>query len=227
LRDGDLLNLRYLTEVANFPVLQRSVDESPRAGRLVAIALICFAIGFALGRFAIPTGHSRRISARPSIRVESITATSRDRVEQPPLVRYLKAPSAKTSEPSASKPAPTNLKFEPGRVAYLRCDGMIQATGSHPCPRDVALESAVWQQLEQLPTCQVANPGIGYAELRLDFKRAKPASLRILLPTIERPVLKRKPLYECVGESLTSLKTALDPIHMIVSFQFRFRSGDK
>jgi hypothetical protein len=116
--------------------------------------------------------------------------------------------------------APERPGFQNGRVAYIRCDGLTPKSGNHSCPRDAALERAAWRILQGITTCPTANAGVGYADVRLDFKRGQNTSVRVLIPTNLKPGLIRNAVYECVGKPLTSLKTSLNPLYMIVSFQF-------
>lgn len=113
-------------------------------------------------------------------------------------------------------------KFRFGRVAYLRCDGLQRGKNDDLCPRDTALESAVWKLFQSLTTCSVANVGFGFIDARLDFRRGQDTLLRILVPPVpgRRSLIRKNAVYECVGKPLTSLTTSLDPLFMIVSFQF-------
>jgi hypothetical protein len=198
--------------------------------QLVFIGVICFALGVTIGRCGTRTRTNTpdKLTSKVSIKPHSSAITTDSVTKR--AARVASSPTRVVSAgPLIGQPvktrAPAGRKLEVGRVAYLRCDGLEQTHGDYPCPRDSALERSAWLTLQQIATCQLADSGIGYADVRLNFKRGKIATVRILLPFKQRPVLKKQAVYECVGKQLTSLTTALDPLYMIVSFQFWIRAG--
>lgn len=110
-----------------------------------------------------------------------------------------------------------------GRVAYLRCDGLSGERGRFPCPRDSALERAVWDVLNGLPTC-VPSLGRGGADIRLDIARDQKTEARVLaVAGAPEPSLDPQAIQACIGPRLKRLQTSLDPIYMMISFRFSLR----
>jgi hypothetical protein len=131
-------------------------------------------------------------------------------------------PIAETPSPSAPH-ADSNLTMIQGRVAYLRCDGLRNERGRFPCPRDAALEQAVWDVLATLPRC-TPSLGRGGVDVRLDLVRGERTQARVLAITgSPEPSLDSDQVYACVGSRLARLSTALDPIYMMVSFRAALR----
>jgi hypothetical protein len=197
-----------------------------RPVQLAFIAVICLALGVAIGRCGTreranaPDKYASHVSTKPRS-----SAPKTDPFTKRATPADGNSTRAISAEQLVKTSAPAGRKLEVSRVAYLRCDGLEQKRGDFPCPRDTALERAGWRILQEIATCQLADPGTGYADVRLDFRRGKRPTVRILLPRKQRPVLKRQALYDCVGKPLTSLTTALDPLYMVVSFQFWIRAG--
>lgn len=200
-----------------------------RPVQLVFIGVICLALGVAIGRCGTRTNahtadkFTSEASTKPRISAITTSALTKQVPGDASSPARVISVAPLIGQPVKAS-APAGRKLEVGRVAYLRCDGLEQKRGDYPCPRDPVLERAAWLTLQQIATCQLADPGIGYADVRLDFRRGKSPTVRILRPTKQRPVLKKQAVYECVGKPLTSLTTALDPLYMIVSFQFWIRA---
>lgn len=107
----------------------------------------------------------------------------------------------------------------PGRVAYLRCDGLSTQRGPFPCPRDRAFERAVWRELRALERCALLTPGS--VELRVEIASAHAPSLDLRAQDRERTRAARA----CLGPALGSVRTVLTPERMVVSFAFELRSA--
>jgi hypothetical protein len=220
--------MRYLFGVKRYSVIRLPDTRADRLKPMLLafIGVTCFGLGLAVSRYY--TGNARAsYRSRPQITGKSVPGAAAE-APLPSHAKVLPAGNVSGRQPTVeavtNRVAPTN-KLEVGRVAYLRCDGLSQPGGAFPCPRDPALERATWQILQQIASCAIADPGKGYADIRLAFRRGKSTSLRVFLPASQRPVLKRKAVYECVGKQLTSLTTGLDPLLMVVSFQFWIRPG--
>jgi len=234
--------MSYLPGVTSGKVIQ-----IPAAGadRLRPIKMVCIGVlGLGLGMAisaSVHTPHRAPISrGAPSLgRIAPNEALGKNDRRQEAGIRRSKAgtqnfdggvkgkiqgPPSLSNEALAERlrvKVPTGPGFQYGRVAYIRCDGLTQRRGAYgPCPRDTALELAVWRILQGITTCPTANAGVGYADVRLDFKRGQRTSVRVLIPANQTPGLIRNAVYECVGKPLTSLKTSLNPLYMIVSFRF-------
>jgi hypothetical protein len=106
-----------------------------------------------------------------------------------------------------------------GAIAYLRCDGLPHHRQGSPCPRDRALESAVWTSLQSLSQCRNADPGSGQAELRLTLRRGA-TPLFDMKPWGSHPSLNFRAVSKCAGPTLTKLRTLLKTQRSIVTFRF-------
>jgi hypothetical protein len=106
-----------------------------------------------------------------------------------------------------------------GAIAYLRCDGLPHHRQGAPCPRDRALESAVWSSLQGLAQCRNADPGSGQAELRLTLRRGA-TPLFDMKPWGNRPSLNFRAVSKCAGPTLTKLRTQQKTQRSIVTFRF-------
>lgn len=210
----------------------------PRIGVSIAVAVVCFGIGVAAvvvgaGRTAThrpaasPYSNKRPAAApAPAVAADrtlpaSSHAAVTDQVKDPPQRVAPVTEVAPESRPNA--PRDGAMTVIPGRVAYLRCDGLTGERGRFPCPRDVDLERAVWEALAALPTCK-PSLGRGTADVRLDLSRSQGTEARVLaIPGSPEPSLDTDRVYECVGRHLTALTTSLDPIYMVISFRFAMR----
>jgi hypothetical protein len=106
-----------------------------------------------------------------------------------------------------------------GAIAYLRCDGLPRHRQGTACPRDRALESAVWSSLQGLAQCRNADPGSGQAELRLTLRRGA-TPLFDMKPWGNRPSLNFRAVSKCAGPTLTKLRTQQKTQRSIVTFRF-------
>lgn len=111
-------------------------------------------------------------------------------------------------------------RLEPGRVAYLRCDGVPQRSGPYPCPRDEALETAVWSVLATLPRCADAPTGLGESDVRLELVAGAPPDLMLRAPRPEVPRLDGPALLRCVAGPLSHVATTTRATRLVLSFRF-------
>lgn len=222
-------------------------SERPRAGIAFAVAALCFCAGIG-GVVALAPSERQRpaeyVTSAPTA-TPRVIAPQRPIVPvqmpapEPPASRAASPSSPASSamptptEPTASvapalaapveaqAPSVANAELTviQGRVAYLRCDGLSAEGGRSPCPRDAALERAVWSALEVLPGC-APHLARGGADVRLDISRGQRTEVRVIpIAGSPEPTLDPQRVYACVGRSLTKLTTTLDPIYMMVSFR--------
>lgn len=113
------------------------------------------------------------------------------------------------------------LEFAPGRLAYLVCEGVALRAGPYPCPRDPALEEAVWSSLRGLAEC-LPQPRSG--DIRLRFEADSGPALEIrAIPRAPETTIRESELRRCTGNSLTELRQGLNAERLVVSFRFRAR----
>ena len=125
--------------------------------------------------------------------------------------------SADPAEPRA-KSKRAKPTFEPGVLAYVRCEGSELRNARFPCPRDRRLEEHVWSVLAQLPNCTDADPGIGSAELRVTLNKSR-ASFEWKAP-LNDPSLDLRAVAKCAGAKLAAARTPARLPHAVVSFKF-------
>jgi hypothetical protein len=113
------------------------------------------------------------------------------------------------------------LTFVPGRVAYVRCDGVAKHEGRFPCPRDRALERGAWEALRSLEHCPRLGPG--GADVRLEFGPQGPPAVHVLSPRTGNS-LDRDLVAKCVGMALGQTRTALRADRMLVAFEVTLRA---
>lgn len=107
----------------------------------------------------------------------------------------------------------------PGRVAYLRCDGVAQLEGAHPCGREPALETAVWAVLATLPRCDDPPPGLGATDLRLDLSPETPTDVHAR-DVAGAPSLDSHKLLACLAGPLSHVRSTSHATRLVVSFRF-------
>lgn len=112
------------------------------------------------------------------------------------------------------------LELVPGRVAYVRCDGVTKQAGRFPCPRDRALERSVWEALRSLERCPTL--GSGGADVRLEFGPEGPPAVHVLSPR-SGDGLDRGLVAKCAGVALGQTRTALRADRMLVAFEVTLR----
>jgi hypothetical protein len=110
-------------------------------------------------------------------------------------------------------------RFERGRVAYLRCDGIEIPNAEIPCPRDEELERAAWAILEALPDCNVGPRTAGTADVRFVLVPGEPVDVRLREPQ-DDTWLDGPPILACLANETAGLTTALRSTHLVVSFRF-------
>lgn len=149
--------------------------------------------------------------AAPAPQLEAAKATQ-------PAASAAAAPAASAAAaPSSRIDEKARAGFTRGRVAYLRCDGLPQRKGPIPCPRDRALEQRVWSVLEALERCPKLASERGAGEVRLDIANGK-TDLHVSDAELDSTAVG-----SCAGTGLRSIRTALRPTRMIVSFRFELR----
>jgi hypothetical protein len=120
---------------------------------------------------------------------------------------------------------PTNKRLadrrvQRGAINYVRCDGLERHRQGTPCPRDRALEAAVWSSLQALPQCRNADPGWGEAELRLTWRRGTAPQLDLKPSAGDRGTLNWRAVSKCAGPTLTKLRTHPKMQRSVVTFRF-------
>jgi hypothetical protein len=135
-----------------------------------------------------------------------------------PARMAIERPQATAPEPMAeAAPSEPLLRFVRGRLAYLRCEGVRQRTGAHPCPRDRDLEAQAWSALEAIERCDLLRDQRGKSEVWLEFQDGS-TDLRVIEAQLDREAVRR-----CAGARLSAVRTALRHTRMIVSFRFELR----
>jgi hypothetical protein len=123
----------------------------------------------------------------------------------------------RSSVPTAKRLA--DRRIARGAISYVRCDGLERHRQGTPCPRDRALEAAVWSSLQALPQCRNADPGWGEAELRLTMRRGSAPQID-LKPWGDRGSLNWRAVSKCAGPTLTKLCTHPKMQRSVVTFRF-------
>jgi hypothetical protein len=126
------------------------------------------------------------------------------------------AAPAVAAEPAPAGDAPGALTR--GRIAYIRCDGMPQLAGPNPCPRDQAIERAVWTAIERLPACAALLGKRGASDVRVVFDAGTLAGLGFR--DLDTPELDRDAVRGCLEPSLTGLRTTRPGARITASFRF-------
>jgi len=111
-------------------------------------------------------------------------------------------------------------RVEPGRIAYLRCEGVPQRPGPYPCPRDEALEAAVWAVLDTLPRCADAPAGLGESDVRLELITGAPTDAKLRAPRPGVPRLDGPAILRCTAGPLSHLATTTGATKLVLSFRF-------
>lgn len=203
-------------------------QERPRAIVAIAVAVLCFGLGLtAVVATSDPAPTDVGRTHTPAQRTAPLTPTAaapkRLSSETPPSPSVVVAPPADPTGTTADDAAEDAPVLIPGRVAYLRCDGLSAEPGRFPCPRDARLEDAVWQALAALTSCK-PSLGRGTIDVRLDISRGQRTEARVVgIADSPEPALGSDAVYACVGKRLTNLTTTLDPLYMVVSFRVALR----
>lgn len=138
------------------------------------------------------------------------------------------APVARATPPAAPAPVTEWTRIVRGRVAYLRCEGIPAAPGPEAsdgvsgCPRDAALEQAVWRAIEGLSECDAAPTSAGEADLVVDLALGSPVEVRTrnrFAPDVVR--VDGDAVTSCLTPALSTATSALGASRLVVSFRFR------
>jgi hypothetical protein len=104
-------------------------------------------------------------------------------------------------------------------VAYLLCEGIPHG---RRCPRDEALEGAVWPLLSALPACAAPPETPGEGDLRIDYRLDGPPEIAWRDMFADEVVrLDHDRLLACLREPLRATRQSLGAEHLVVSFRFR------
>jgi hypothetical protein len=120
-------------------------DDRPSPLALILVALSALFAGIFIAWWASDDAPEEQPRRRSAPRAEA-----EPEVEPPP-----------PPEPEPAAPTST-LRVRRGRIAYLRCE-------PESCPRDEAMEEAVWAAIEALPSCAEPPPAAGEADIRVDY----------------------------------------------------------
>ncbi len=164
-----------------------------------------------------PTTPAPTTPTTPAPTTPAVTAAARPAATTP-----VATPAApRTSPPPRGTGAASRVHR--GRVAYLRCDGAPQSTGPFPCPRDAALEAAVWAAVEQVTACQPPVPP-GSADLVLEWDREAGATVPAITTrdTFPDDALRTDAaaVVTCVTPALATLTTTIPGDRIRVGFRF-------
>jgi len=146
---------------------------------------------------------------------------------EPEVATTLPEPApAPEAEPAPIVPLPPLHASAQGRlrhdiIAYTRCDGLREAGGRYPCPRDFALEHEVAAILDRLPACELVQGQHGLAVVRLEYDREGAKPPRASTPSGSE--VDPKAVLRCISAPLSRLRTALQPDRMIIRFRFELR----
>jgi len=207
-------------------------QDRPGVLRLVGIALACFALG--IGAAAWNAGGERTpwpVSAPPP--PPAAISPEPEPVAEPPAEVVIAEGDAGAAllmaaadEPDAgpavtpATPFSDARRLEPGRVAYLRCDGIPQLPGPYPCARDEALEASVWAVLDTLPRCAEAPPGLGESDVRIELVAGAPPDVKLRAPRPGVPRLDGPAILRCAAGPLSHVTTSTRATRLVLSFRF-------
>jgi len=210
--------------------------------RLLAIAVGCFLLG--IGAVVLNAGGKRIVVRAPAVAPPAERATAEsDAVEAtdqpahaaagdataPPAFVLAEGDAGAFGPPEvidAGVEVPTATPFagarrvERGRIAYLRCEGVPQRPGPYPCPRDEALEVAVWAVLDTLPRCAEAPAGLGESDVRLELVAGAPTDAKLRAPRSGVPRLDGPAILRCTAGPLSHLATTTGATKLVLSFRF-------
>jgi hypothetical protein len=210
-------------------------------------AILCGALGLGLAKYGMEedrTGESGE--GEPVLAELPIAALP---AEEPPAQEAEVAPEPATAPVLAvdvpDAPVPADAFVEPdafvapvavvtappvgggshtvrrGRVAYLRCEGVPQRPGPFPCPRDEALENAVWAALDTTITTCGTLAGQGEADVVIDFDHADTPTARMRDTFASDAVrVDADAVLSCSQAALATVRTVFHPRRLMVSFRF-------
>jgi hypothetical protein len=186
-------------------------EERPRPWSLGLVALVALSFGLWLAWCGMDDEEPAPIA---------IETAPRSAPRARPARRASRAAPARDAGTAAPRRAP-QLTVVRGRLAYLRCDGVRREPGPFPCPRDEALEDAIWAVIDALPTCAAPPLTPGEADLRLTYTAEAPPELgwRDTFPsTVVR--LDRDRTLACLRGPLAETRPRLRADRIIISFRF-------
>ncbi len=218
--------------------LSRPQADRPRPLQLIAIAIVAGALGVGvawLNARSMPATQAERAAPRARPRPETphtVPAQAKSPLPQTPQ------PAQQIAQPRAAAVSPpptaalvaatanTTPTTKPaalvrGFVAYLRCDGLERRGRRFPCPRDPALEAAVWRDLAALPGCTHVALGQGPFEARLGFLGA--GAPTVDLRGTAETALHLDAVRQCVADRLTRNRTRLGSPRLVVAFHAELR----
>lgn len=217
------------------PIIRRPppADDQPKPWTVAAVAVVGLAAGLLLAARVAPA--EDRATSPPKAGSEP-PAAEHDPAEVPAKMAEpppepepsdddgatkaaTSEPKPRTAKPAAGAPsALTQRVIEPGRVAYLVCEGVPLRQGPYPCPRDLELEESVWNALDALPECPTAPTGTGQVDVRLHYEGSQDPEIRFLPAATDLDIPS---LSSCLDPSLRKLHSALGASSLVVSFRFR------
>src|SRR5262249_5762127 len=113
---------------------------------------------------------------------------------------------------------PSTVRIERGRIAYIRCDGVPQRAGPIPCPRDPAMERAVWAAIDELAThCPALAAARGTADVRVVFDGRRFSGVGFNPST---PATTADATRACLEPRLSGVTQSLGATRLTASFRF-------
>lgn len=203
----------------------------PRALSVAVVGLVSLGIGIGLARLGQRDVATRTGPGAPTSSEEhQAPLSASEEPEAPSLAEEASDAGVDvgvTPEPSTDpvRPSPptalSSLRLTPGRVAYLRCDGLPPRSGTFPCPRDDALEREVWSIVSTLPECVRGPRSPGSGDLRLEYRGVSAPEVGWRDTFADDVVrLPRDSVLGCVRERIVATRQHLGSRRLIVSFRF-------
>jgi hypothetical protein len=207
----------------------REAAPAPSIPRLAGLGALAFAAGLALawaagGRSGVDTAASPATAApaevEPLGEVEPLPDPEPFAEAEPQAAPVASADAGPPEPPPAP---PGNLRFESERFAYLRCEGAEVG----PRCRDEALEEAIRERLQTLPSCPDAPREAGRGDLRLEWIGATTVQVgwRDRFPS-SATRLDRDAVLACARPALAGLRTNLPTARLLISYRFRLVEAD-
>ena len=215
---------------------------------LAALGLACFAAGVMLVRSTLTpnTAVTRREEARvvapppprpaTAPRSEASGAKPTRTAPAPPSAPDAQrhaAPPPEPPEPAPPQPAPQakaeprgpsgGSRVAPGRVAYLRCEGLERPQLNPPCPRDADYELAVLRELDALASCAALPAPPFTGDLRIEVRGSERTVYARGVSGAAAPpagTANGDAWVECIREDVTAIVPGLSSPRLVVSFRF-------
>lgn len=203
-------------------------DDRPKPLVMLGVLTALSILGFVMTRATFELDRSEDESPAPA----ETEAREPEVVREPtppaaPPAAQATTPAA-VADASAVAPAPPAVTEAPasdalgtltrGRIAYIRCEGVPQLAGPNPCPRDQAIERAVWTAIERLPACAALRGKRGASDVRVVFDAGALAGLGFR--DLDSPELDRDAVRACLEPALTGLRTSRPGARITASFRF-------